>query len=262
MAPETTHLPPLVGAEFVNGAGADSVETASAELSPDQFHGAVTALTSAFGDPTRREIYLFVRDHSEGATAAEVADRFALHPNVARHHLEKLTGGGYLAVELTKGQVNAGRPSKRYRSTDHTPQLPALGRRDDLLAQLLVRALEHLEPATAEKLAEEVGHSYGKDLAAAIEPAEGQRSIQAAVATVVDALTAHGFAAHSEGKGTRLSIVNEHCPFGEAAEQYPHVVCAIDRGLIRGMLAGLCGERDSTFEQRRPLGDAHCVARV
>ena len=171
MATETTHLPSDFQPAPGGGEVSDSADLANTELTPDQFHGAVTALTSAFGDPTRREIYLFIRDHDEGATAAEVAERFALHPNVARHHLEKLTGGGYLSVALTKGQVNAGRPSKRYRSTDHTPQLPALGRRDDLLAQLLVRALEHLDPGTAEKLAEDVGHSYGKDLAAAIEPA-------------------------------------------------------------------------------------------
>ncbi len=249
--------PPLVVAPV-----GTPVELKDTMLTHDQFHGAVTALTSAFGDSTRREIYLFVRDAVDGVTAGEVAEQFDLHPNVARHHLEKLSGGGYLAVAISKGQANAGRPSKRYRSTDHTPQLPALGRRDDLLAELLVRALEHLDPSTAERLAEEVGHRYGKDLAAAIEPSEGQRSVQAAVATVVEALTAHGFGAHSEGSGAKLSIINEHCPFGEAAERYPHVVCAIDRGLIRGMLAGLCGERESTFEQRRPLGDAHCVARI
>ena len=47
-----------------------------------QFAAAVTAVTSAFGDPTRREIYLFVRVNP-GATATEVAAHFSLHPNVA-----------------------------------------------------------------------------------------------------------------------------------------------------------------------------------
>jgi predicted transcriptional regulator len=58
-----------------------------------QFAAAVTAVTSAFGDPTRREIYLFVRSNP-GATATEVAARFSLHPNVARHHLERLAAVG------------------------------------------------------------------------------------------------------------------------------------------------------------------------
>lgn len=258
MAPKSSN--PAI--DVVAGIDPAVAEYAANDLTAEQFHGSVTALTSAFGDATRREIYLFIRDTAEGATASEVAETFQLHPNVARHHLEKLNGGGYLAAELHRGALNAGRPSKRYRATNRTPQLPVLGRRDDLLAELLVRALEHLDPKTAEQLAEEVGHRYGTDLAAAIEPSQGHRSVRAAVATVVDALTAHGFAAHSEQTGNSLTIVNEHCPFGEAAARYPHVVCAVDRGLIRGMLAGLCGDRDPTFEQRRPLGDAQCVARV
>ena len=78
-----------------------------------------------------------------GATAAEVAEGFALHPNVARHHLEKLAGGGYLDVELARHE-SAGRPSKRYRASADDSHLAFPPRRDDLLATLLARALERL----------------------------------------------------------------------------------------------------------------------
>ena len=66
---------------------------AQPSLSPTEFASAVTAITSAFGDPTRREIYLFAHERPEGVTASEVAERFELHSNVARHHLDKLTAG-------------------------------------------------------------------------------------------------------------------------------------------------------------------------
>ena len=33
--------------------------------------------------------------------------------------------------------------------------------------------------------------------------------------SVADALTAHGFAAHAEGRNDQLRIINNHCPFGE-----------------------------------------------
>ena len=36
-------------------------DVSGADLSPDEFAAAVIAVTSAFGDPTRRDIYLFVR---------------------------------------------------------------------------------------------------------------------------------------------------------------------------------------------------------
>ena len=235
-------------------------------LSADEFNSVVSAVTNAFGDPTRREIYLFTRDHEGGVTAGEVAERFDLHPNVARHHLEKLTGGGYLVVEIGRapegGARAAGRPSKRYVAgpLDATLALPL--KHDDLLGGLLARALDALGPEQAELLADEVGYEYGQLLAARIDPTEGHRSVRAALGTVADALTAHGFAAHTESRDGRLAIVSECCPFGDTAQRYPHVVCALDRGMIRGMLAGLYGETSPQFETSRPDGGDHCVARV
>jgi len=233
----------------------------SPELSPEDFAAAVAAVTTAFGDPTRRDIYLFVRGRAHGATAAEIAAGFALHPNVARHHLEKLAGGGYLDVELARHE-SAGRPSKRYRVSADDSHLSFPPRRDDLLATLLARALERLPVGEARAIAEEVGLEYGRAMAARMEPTEGHRSVKAAVASVADALTAHGFAAHAETRDNALTLVAEHCPFGEAATKYPHVLCAVDTGMIKGMLEGLYGATEPTIETSRPDGGAHCVTRV
>jgi predicted ArsR family transcriptional regulator len=233
----------------------------SADISPDEFGAAVAAVTSAFGDPTRRDIYVLVRSHPDGLRAAEVAAEFSLHPNVARHHLEKLASGGYLLVELSRNE-SAGRPSKIYRAASLDTHLNFPPRRDDLLGTLLARALERLPRDEAKTLAEEVGYEYGLGLAAAMEPGEGHRSVKAAVASVADALTAHGFAAHSEARGGSLTLVSEHCPFGEAAQRYPHVLCAVDTGMVRGMLEGLYGATQPHIEESRPDGDRHCVTRV
>jgi DNA-binding transcriptional ArsR family regulator len=76
-----------------------------------RFTAVVAAVTRAFGDPTRRDIFLFVRAHPE-SSAADVASAFSVHPNVARHHLARLVDGGYLQVVLGPRQ-GAGRPSQR-----------------------------------------------------------------------------------------------------------------------------------------------------
>jgi predicted ArsR family transcriptional regulator len=233
----------------------------AADLSPEDFSAAVAAVTSAFGDPTRRDIYLYVRSMPEGVKASDIAEQFALHPNVARHHLEKLAGGGYLHVALARHE-SAGRPSKIYCAAAVDTQLSFPPRRDDLLGMLLARALGRLPVDEARTLAEEVGYEYGLSLAAHMDPAEGQRSFKAAVASVADALTAHGFAAHTESRGTVLQLVHEQCPFGEAAQRYPHVLCAVDTGMIRGMLEGLYGETQPTITASRPDGDEHCITRV
>ena len=221
----------------------------------------MSAVTNAFGDPTRRDIYLFVRSAPDGVRAAEVAERFSLHANVARHHLEKLAGGGYLRVELARHET-AGRPSKVYAAADTDSQLSFPPRRDDLLGMLLARTLTKLPREEARVLAEEVGYEYGRALAERMDPAEGRRSVKTAIASVADALTAHGFAAHAESHGNVLQLVQEHCPFGEAAQQFPHVLCAVDTGMIRGMLEGLYGETQPIITASRPSGDDHCVTRV
>jgi predicted ArsR family transcriptional regulator len=229
------------------------------------FTATVSAITDAFGDPTRRRIYLYVRDHGadDGMTAAAVANEVRVHPNVARHHLDKLAAGGYL--EVRSGRVvggGAGRPSKRYHAvTDAITEFPV--RSDDLVLSLLGRALELLEPSDAEKMAEQVGAEYGRAMAAGLTGEAldaGHRSMRAAMQAVADALTAHGFAAHTESRNDRLRIINDHCPFGDVALEHP-VICAVDRGMVRGMLSELYdGELGVvTTESSRPAGDTFCT---
>jgi predicted ArsR family transcriptional regulator len=233
-------------------------------LSDSEFSAAVIAVTNAFGDGTRREIYLYVRESEGGVTAAEVARRFDLHPNVARHHLDKLAAGGYVEVYFERpARPGAGRPSKRYRTSPNVMALDLPARRDDLLVALLGRALALVPPAQAEAMAEQVGEEYGRELATHMAPGEGQRSPRVALQAVADALTAIGFAAHTEWRGGSLAIVKEHCPFGNPATQHP-VMCAVDRGMVRGMLAGLTGRPRALAitESSRARGDAACVTCV
>jgi predicted ArsR family transcriptional regulator len=232
------------------------------------FTATVSAITDAFGDPTRRRIYIFVRDHGadDGVTAAAVASEVGVHPNVARHHLDKLAAGGYL--EVRSGRVaggGAGRPSKRYHAVaDAITEFPV--RSDDLVLSLLGRALELLSPKDAERMAEQVGAEYGRAMAAGLTGEAldaGHRSMRAAMQAVADALTAHGFAAHAESRNDRLRIINDHCPFGDVALEHP-VICAVDRGMVRGMLSELYdGELGViTTESSRPAGDTFCTTAV
>ncbi len=240
-------------------------------LTPTEFSSVVTAITSAFGDPTRREIYLFAREHADGVTASEVARRFDLHPNVARHHLDKLAGGGYLEVAVARdGQAGAGRPSKHYRVTAESASIELAVRHDDLLIGLLGRALALIPRDEAEALAEEVGIEYGRVMAASLgehadrspgDATASQRSFRSALHTVADALTAHGFAAHAEKHGNQLRIVSEHCPFGGAAIENP-VICAVDRGMVKGMLGALYGDTSAELSSSIPMGDEVCVTAV
>ena len=234
-----------------------------APLTPAEFGAAVTAITNAFGDPTRRDIYLYAREEADGVTAAGAAERFDLHPNVARHHLDKLASGGYLevAVERPEG-ATAGRPSKHYRVSDPGQPLELPVRQDTVLIGLLGRTLALLPSDQAEAMAEEVGAEVGRSMAESIGADEVHRSFKSAMHAVADALTAHGFAARAERTGgDQLRIVSEHCPFGGAPIEHP-VICAVDRGLVRGMLGALYGDAETDLSSSLPMGDSVCITEV
>jgi len=242
------------------------------------FTATVSAITDAFGDPTRRSIYVLAKEHSgadaTGVTASMVAAEVGVHANVARHHLDKLAAGGYL--EVVSGKVpgaGAGRPSKRYVVVADALKINDVEfpvRSDDLLLSLLGRALDRLPPDEAESLAEEVGQEYGRAMADGLTGAaldQGRRSVRSAIQAVADALTAHGFAAHTEGRNDQLRIINNHCPFGEVATEHP-VICAVDRGMVKGMLAALVDVDggsslgDVKTESSFALGDTFCSTAV
>ena len=90
-------------------------------------------------------------------------------------------------------------------------------------------------------MAEQVGQEYGRAMAAGspvTRSTAGRRSLRSAMQAVADALTAHGFAAHAEHRNDQLRIINNHCPFGDVAIEHP-VICAVDRGMVKGMLGAL-----------------------
>ncbi|MTA13138.1 MAG: helix-turn-helix domain-containing protein [Actinobacteria bacterium] len=230
------------------------------------FTATVSAITNAFGDPTRRGIYLFARSAERGVTAAQVAAEFGLHPNVARHHLDRLAAGGYLEVAVERAEGSgAGRPSKHYRAAADVALAEVPVRSDDLVLTLLGRALALLPRAEAEAMAEQVGREYGATMAAGLtgnDLQSGQRSLRSALQAVADALTAHGFAAHTDQRNNQLRIVNNHCPFGDVAIEHP-VICAVDRGMVKGMLEALHGgEPTLSLEASLPQGDTFCATAV
>ena len=189
-------------------------------------------------------------------------------PLDACHHLDKLAAGGYLEVAVERAEgAGAGRPSKHYRVSadakeDLTGDVPVHS--DDLVLSLLGRALALLPHDKAEAMAEEVGQEYGLAMAQGLTGADlavGQRSLRSAMQAVADALTAHGFAAHADQRNNQLRIVNNHCPFGDVAIDHP-VICAVDRGMVKGMLGALYGDTDVATMQSLPQGDTFCATSV
>ena len=197
-------------------------------------------LTSALGDPTRRGIYIAVRQSSEGHDAAHIATVFDIHANVARHHLDRLVDEGYLVVEhrrkAGKAGPGAGRPSKWYSVSEKQINVHFPSQTPDLLTELLMRLLAEVAPSDIGAIARRVGQEYGTELAAQIG-VPSETGFEEAVKAVVAAMTGVGFGMSADMDASRL--LTNHCPFGETAINHPDVVCALDQGLVAGLMASV-----------------------
>lgn len=226
-----------------------------------QLERTLSDLTSTLGDPTRRSIYLKVRESAEPMTAAQIAATFDIHANVARHHLDRLADEGYLEVtrrrpEGRKGP-GAGRPAKCYTPTDKEIELQFPARRYDLLADLLIRVVQRLEPERASEIAAQVGHEYGVELAGTLDlPDAGFDSV---LATVQQAMVNVGFAVDTNTNSRQLLM--SHCPFGRTAFDHPEVVCSLDRGIVNGLMEALHHETDTVTAPKETWGE-DCVSTV
>jgi predicted ArsR family transcriptional regulator len=209
------------------------------------------ALASSLGDATRRGIYISVREAAEPATASQIAELFELHTNVARHHLDKLVADGYLRVTHRrrpgKRGPGAGRPAKHYEPTRKEVSVQFPERRYDLLAELLLRVVERLDPEGAKHVAEEIGAEFGRELAAEVGIPE-DAGFNSAVQSVARVMLGVGFETSTEVDDHAL--VTRHCPFGETATQHPDIVCRLDQGIVRGLLA-------ASNQEARPIVIPH-----
>lgn len=220
----------------------------------------ISDLTSSLGDPTRRAIYIAVRESPEPMTTSKVATLFDIHPNVARHHLDRLAGDGYLKVghQQRSGGPGAGRPAKAYEPTNKEVSVHFAPRRFEMLTEMLFKVLAEIAPPNVSDVAEKVGRAYGEELAAEIG-APDDPGYDEAVQAVASAMTGLGFSVDPDVDGQRL--LTSHCPFGETATSHPDVICSLDRGIVAGLFGALSVPCNPVVIPHKALDD-ECVTQV
>jgi predicted ArsR family transcriptional regulator len=162
------------------------------------------------GEQQRLAILDRLRDATEGLDVNELGASVSLHPNTARWHVGALVHAGLVAGRPERRHAR-GRPTVVFRLTSEG----MTHGRDDyrLLATMLTDAV-------APEAAYETGVRWGEFLH---EPGQG----------IAELMDAQGFEAELED-GT---LAMRHCPFYALAENSPHVVCALHRGIMDGALA-------------------------
>lgn len=194
--------------------------------------------------PTRKRLFALLGEMGRNAGTEELAASLGLHPNGVRVHMDRLLEAGL--VERARTRQARGRPRDMW--------------------SLDPRALASIQPQRAYA-------DLGRWLARAISP--GRNSLRAVEATGREAgramaqdadagspetamhatLAAMGFAParRAEPSGA-LTYELCNCPYRDAVRENQPVVCALHRGITRGLLDVLAPETELTaFVPRDPV---------
>lgn len=184
-----------------------------------------TSSEDALAQPTRARLFELLGELGRPAGTVELAERLGLHPNGVRAHLERLERGGLVA--RGRARRARGRPRDAWtiasgaRPSGHAPHAYAE------LARWLARAMRS-QPSGLRGI-EVAGRNIGRELA----PSDGTLGEDAVQST----LTALGFQPEVQlRKGNRLTFRLGNCPYRDAVRENQPVVCALHRGITRGLL--------------------------
>ncbi len=186
---------------------------------------AATAPDDVLAQPTRARLFALLGELKRPAGTVELADRLKLHPNGIRIHLERMEQAGL--VERARVRRQRGRPPDAWRIA---PQAQPGGSAPDAyrdLGRWLARALRAGARGTAGL--EATGREIGRELA----PGDAAATAEA----LETSLTALGFQPTVAGRdGDRTTFCLGNCPYRDAVSENQPAICALHRGITRGLL--------------------------
>lgn len=199
-------------------------------------------LSVVLADDTRYRIYRSIAEQPHAVvTVAEVAERFGLHPNVARMHLGKLEQAGLLSTGLRKTK-GGGRPARLYSKSGQVSSFDVPPRRYDLLSSLALTALaQHGSDTDLLHICREAGRAEGRRyLAEQGKPKSTSKKTSAELVRRV--AEQQGLLPQVGWEGDELDVQVRNCVFQEIAATRPDLVCPMHRAFFEGLVAAVVGE--------------------
>jgi len=198
---------------------------------------------ASLAEPTRRALYLYVRDQGTAVSRDEAAAGVGVPRHQAKFHLDKLVGDGLLEVEFARRTgrqgPGAGRPAKLYRRGSRELAVTLPERRYEL-AGLMARAIAGAR-STGQPVAEALDRAArdrGGELAGLARQEAGDDPSRAALLVAVRAaLDEEGYQTRGDPAGLTLA----NCPFHALAAEHTALICGMNLAIMEGLLDRLGG---------------------
>ncbi|UOY93997.1 helix-turn-helix domain-containing protein [Ectobacillus sp. JY-23] len=202
-------------------------------------------ITNVLADPTRYYIYQYVSKKHGDVTVQEIADAFAVHPNVARLHLTKLEDV-HMLVSDTQKTGKGGRPSRIYRLSETVVQLQFPFRDYQTLSQIAIEALISLGDIGKQALFQ-VGQKFGHVAIQqyVLQTHATELSFEDKINIAKEIFCTAGLSPEFEVNADTKQVFYEvyNCPFKELATT-THAICDMHGAFMKGVFQTLFTDID------------------
>jgi predicted ArsR family transcriptional regulator len=202
---------------------------------------AAVQAVAALEDPSRRELYRFIRASAQPVTREQAAAAIGISRKLAAFHLDKLVDAGLVvaAYDRAARTRTLGRAPKAYRPADMQVSISIPERQPAALAELLIDAVLTAGPdeaprAAVLRVAEAHGRILGDQARAAVRP--GRLGAERALTLAEATLRSRGY---EPFRVSPTSLRMRNCPFEPLAHQATDLVCGMNHRLMTGLLDGL-----------------------
>lgn len=193
------------------------------------------AADDVLAQPTRARLFALLGELRRPAGTVELAERLGMHPNGVRLHLERMEQAGL--VERTQVRQQRGRPPDVWRIAPGARPGGSAPRAYQDLGRWLARALRI--GARGTRGIEATGRQIGRELAPGEAPASA--------AAFETSLTALGFQPTVESRDAdRTTFCLGNCPYRDAVNENQPAICALHKGITRGLLDALAPDAKLT----------------
>jgi predicted ArsR family transcriptional regulator len=189
-------------------------------------------------EPTRQQLYLYLRERREPVGREEVARHTGVKPRLVAFHLDRMADAGLLNVEYRRlsGRVGpgAGRPAKLYSISSRSFSVEIPQTRYALAASMMATALSDSSPGTdgagsLQDVATTVGKSIGDEIR------RQARTKGARLDALQRKLKQLGYEPQVLESG---EWTMRNCIFSELSMTHRELVCGMNVAFVAGLLGG------------------------
>jgi predicted ArsR family transcriptional regulator len=201
--------------------------------------------------PTRARLFALLSELKRSAGTVELAERLGLHPNGVRIHLERMEQAGL--VQRARVRQRRGRPPDAWKIAPEAKPGGHAPRAYRDLGRWLARAFRSGARGTAGIAA--TGRQIGRELAPVdtAAPAEAFET----------SLTALGFQPTAQSRERdRTTFCLRNCPYRDAVKENQVAICALHKGITRGLLDALAPDAKLTAFVPHDPDRAGCTIEV